>query len=389
MNFRVYLLALAAFVVGIDENIIGGILPSIAHDLSVSISMAGQLTSIFSLTFALCAPILLSFTTRFERRNLLLWALAVFALGNFASALATNYTALFLFRIVSAASCSLIVVLCTTCAAALVEPNYRGRAIGIIFMGISGSLVLGVPFGIFLSDQLSWRVPFIIMTLLILIMLILLKVLLPQITTQQLLPLRNYWLLLKKPSLVSAQLVSILMIAGHFTLFAYLAPYLGMILELYGNNLSLTYGVFGISAVFGGYLGGFLSDRLGARRTLWLVPALFTLTLAVLPLSTASPWSFFPVMMIWSCLSWSISPTVQNYLIRLAPADSEGSIGLNTSAMHMGVALGSACGGVIITWQSLLLTPWVGAKLSALAILCALFSLYFSRLRSKNVTEDY
>ncbi|MGV8455488.1 MFS transporter, partial [Pseudomonas aeruginosa] len=32
-----------------------------------------------------------------------------------------------------------------------------GRAIGLIFMGISGSLVFGVPLGVQISDWFGWR----------------------------------------------------------------------------------------------------------------------------------------------------------------------------------------------------------------------------------------
>jgi DHA1 family purine base/nucleoside efflux pump-like MFS transporter len=383
MDRRIYLLALVAFIAGLDENIVGGILLPIARDLSVSVSVAGQLTSVFSLSFAVCAALLLSLTARFERRALLQAALAVFALSNLAAALAPNYAALFVLRIVSAASCSLIVVLSTTFASALVAPSHRGRAIGVIFMGISGSLVLGIPFGIVLSGHFGWRLPFAAMALLATALIFWLQASLPRMTAQQPLPvpfpLQRYWQQLAIPSLSCAQLVSILMIAGHFTLFAYLAPYLGATLGLHGSSLSLMYALFGASAVSGGYLGGWLSDRLGARRTLWLVPAMFTVVLASLPLFAGSLWLFLPAMMIWSSLSWSISPTVQSYLIGSAPADSEVNIGLNTSAMHLGVALGAACGGVVIAWQSLAATPWFGAALSAAALSCACFSLHLSR----------
>lgn len=379
MDRRIYLLALVAFIAGLDENIVGGILPLLAHDLKVSVSVAGQLTSIFSLSFALCAALLLSLTARFERRILLQAALAIFALGNLAAALAPNYASLFVLRIVSAASCSLIVVLCTTFASALVTPSHRGRAIGVIFMGISASLVLGIPFGILLSDRLGWRLPFAAMALLANALIFWLQASLPRMTAPQSLPLRRYWQQLAIPGLALAQLVSILMIAGHFTLFAYLAPYLGATLGLHGDSLSLMYALFGVSAVGGGYFGGWLSDRLGPRPALWLVPALFTAVLASLPLLAGSLWLFLPAMMLWSSLSWSISPTVQSYLISSAPAASEVNIGLNTSAMHLGVALGAACGGLVIAWQSLAWTPAVGAVVAALALLCALASLHVSR----------
>ncbi|WGG62362.1 MFS transporter [Brucella intermedia] len=82
MDTRIFALALATFVTGTAENIIVGILPGIARGLDVSVSAAGQLTSIFSITFALAAPLALVLTTRFERKAILVSALGIFVASN-------------------------------------------------------------------------------------------------------------------------------------------------------------------------------------------------------------------------------------------------------------------------------------------------------------------
>ncbi|TGV12680.1 MFS transporter, partial [Mesorhizobium sp. M00.F.Ca.ET.186.01.1.1] len=96
MNMKVYILAIAAFVVGTVELIIGGILDIIAEDLQVSISTAGWLITMFSIIFALSAPILLTVTAKAERKSLYVWALVVFLLGNVISFLSPTYFVLML-----------------------------------------------------------------------------------------------------------------------------------------------------------------------------------------------------------------------------------------------------------------------------------------------------
>jgi DHA1 family purine base/nucleoside efflux pump-like MFS transporter len=76
-------------------------------------------------------------------------------------------------------------------------------------------------------------------------------------------------------------------------------------------------------------------------------------------------------MMLWGGISWSISPIVQNYLIHTGPTLADASVGLNVSAMHAGVALGSALGGVLVGRDALLVTPWAGCVLVAVALACA------------------
>ena len=63
-------------------------------------------------------------------------------------------------RVLSAMSTALIVVLSLTIAAKIVTPNHRAKALGLIYMGISSSLVMGVPVGILISDLFGWRVIF-------------------------------------------------------------------------------------------------------------------------------------------------------------------------------------------------------------------------------------
>lgn len=155
MDVRLFVLALATFVTGTAENIIVGILPGIAPGLNVSVSAAGQLTSIFSITFALTAPMALVLTTRFERKAILVFALGVFIASNIIASISSNYAVLFIARIGMASASAVVCLIATMLATELVSPAMRGRAIGIIFMGISGSMVAGVPTGMIVNDWLA------------------------------------------------------------------------------------------------------------------------------------------------------------------------------------------------------------------------------------------
>jgi hypothetical protein len=64
-------LAVGTFAVGTERFMIAAILPYIAADLDVSVPAAGQLVTIFAITYALSAPTLAALTGRFDRRKLL------------------------------------------------------------------------------------------------------------------------------------------------------------------------------------------------------------------------------------------------------------------------------------------------------------------------------
>src|SRR5699024_10438315 len=95
MDKRVYFLMIVSFVVGMVELIIGGILDLIAEDLNVSIGQAGLLITIFSLIFAIAAPVLLVLTANIERKKLTIISLFIFLLGNIITIFSLTYTVLF------------------------------------------------------------------------------------------------------------------------------------------------------------------------------------------------------------------------------------------------------------------------------------------------------
>ncbi|VVD62055.1 MFS transporter [Pandoraea nosoerga] len=370
-------LALTVFLAGIAENICTGILPALSAGLGVSTASAGQLTTVFSAVFALWAFVMAAWLSRFERRRALLAAIAIFSASNLAAAGAPGYAALFAARIAMAASCATIVLLCSRLAAEITPPDYHGRAVGMIFMGISASLVLGVPLGMTLEHWAGWRSVFAAIGLASAPLVFVLWRVLPARTPPAALTLRAYVRALCQPRRLAAQGVTIAMLGGHFTLFAYLAPYLQSVVAPSAGEMSLWFLAFGVAGVGGAWLGGWAADRAGPMRSLRGCPALFLAAMACVPLAAmgvGAAAGALPVllllaaMMVWGSLSWSISPVVQNHLIRVAPHDADANVGVNVAAMHVGVALGAGVGGALVGAGALALTPWVGCALVALAV---------------------
>ncbi len=58
-------------------------------------------------------------------------------------------------------------------------------------------------------------------------------------------------------------------------------------------------------------------------------------------------------------------------MVFLAGIDENICIGINVSAMHLGVALGAGLGGLLVENGALLRTPWVGSALVAVAFCLA------------------
>jgi MFS transporter, DHA1 family, purine base/nucleoside efflux pump len=385
LNFKVYLLALVSFVVGMAELIVGGILDIVADSLGVSVSKAGELISIFSLVFAIFSPILLTLTAKVERKKLFLWTLLIFFSGNILAFFSPNFLVLLLTRIISAATGSLLVVLSVTIASTIVKEEFRARAIGIIFMGVSGSLVIGVPIGLVIGHTFGWRSPFLFIAILCLVSMMGVMLFLDKIEPRPIISIRKQLETLKRPKILFAQLTSLLFLTGHLTLYAYLTPFLQTSLHLNSTWISIFYFIFGVSAVFGGGLGGFMADKWGSQKSVLTIVAVFCLVLFILPKTTTFNILFVVVMMVWSMLSWAITPAQQNYLIETSPETAEIQQSLNNSAMHLGIAAGSVLGGVVINQYSVLYNATIGGIFVFLALICAIFSITRKQAANKEI----
>src|SRR3546814_870484 len=84
-------LAIGQFALVTSVWMLTGVLEPLARDFGTSIGTAGQVLSVFSITYALSAPFLSVAAARTDPRKLLIAMLAVFAAANIYASLTTSF----------------------------------------------------------------------------------------------------------------------------------------------------------------------------------------------------------------------------------------------------------------------------------------------------------
>lgn len=156
------LLLISAFVVILNETIMGVALPHLMKDLGISASSAQWLTTAFMLTMAVVIPITGYLLQRFHTRSIFIAAMTLFSTGTLIAAVSPGFEMLLAGRIVQASGTAIMMPLLFTTVMNLIPPATRGRTMGNISIVISVAPAIGPTISGLILSVLDWRWMFIL-----------------------------------------------------------------------------------------------------------------------------------------------------------------------------------------------------------------------------------
>jgi DHA1 family inner membrane transport protein len=356
-------LGVGSFAIGTGEFVIMGLLPEVARDIQVSIPEAGHVISAYALGVVIGAPVLAVLAAGWRRRTLLIAMMAVFAAGNFASALAPSYLSLNLLRFATGLPHGTYFGVAALVAATLAPPGRRARAVGLVMLGLTGATLVGVPIAAWLGQLFGWRAAFAFVGLIALAAIFMVHRDVPDLPAAQgASPWRELGALKRKQVWFTLGIAAI-GFGGMFSVFSYIKPTLTEVTGLSVAGVPVVLALFGLGMVCGNLVGARLADK-SLMRTIggvlvWAMVVLTAFTFAAHNLVAAS----VTVFLIGTTVA--IGPALQIRLMDVAGDAQTLAAALNHSAFNMANALGAWLGGVAITaglgWTS---TGWVGALLA-------------------------
>ncbi|MDJ0363192.1 MFS transporter [Rhodococcus sp. H29-C3] len=384
-NTVIVWMLLAVFGVGTVEYLVAGVLPDISSGVGVSNSTAGLLITIYAATVVIGGPLLTIATTRIPRTPLIIALMALFIAGNIGTALAPNFSTLVIFRVLTALPHATFFALCLVLATSLVAPEFQGRVIARVTLGLNLATVLGVPLGTLIGTQLGWRWSFAIIALFQLLVTAGLLV-----STRQAPQSRRGGKIASELNVFTrgpvlwAIALTALSQAALFVVFTYISPYLTDHAGISISTVTIALFLFGLGSVTGNQLGGHFADK-ALDRTLYVALTALTVALAVLFAFGSTPWFAFVWMFVLGAAGFSIIPPLASKLIGAAHEAPHLAATVNIAGFQLANAAGAWIGSIALSrGGNVSLLPAIGAILAAGAVLL----LFLSR-RPRRVGTSY
>jgi len=357
--------------VGMGIMVVPATLTNMSDNLGISIPLTGQLITAGAILMGVGAPLFAALVAKWDRRKLLTFTMAWYALFHGLCAIAPSFTFLMIARVLAVATPAIFTPQAAACVGLLAQPAERTKAVTFIFLGWSISSVFGVPIlasiGGYAVGGEGWRWAFALVAVVATISSIWVWRVLP--SGIQIAPLgKAAWIgVLKHRVLMMTVGVTLLSAFAQFVLFSYLTAYYKQTLGATATDISLLFFWFGLCGLIGSVALARNIERIGADRAPIIAMSLMASSLLLWPLGT----SVITVMAI--CTPWGLgcfasNSSQQARLSSAAPLVAGASIALNTSAMYSGQAFGAGLGGWLIAHNLMGSLHWWGFAVMLCAI---------------------
>ena len=377
-NLPVVILIASSFMLGMSEFIVVGILPDIAADLKISEVTVGNLVSLF----APVTPLGSALSARFPRFATHLTLIGIFLAGNILCAFAPNYAVLVVARIMIALVSGTLVAVAMTYAPDVTTDRFRTKFIAWVFSGFSIASVVGVPVGTWVANTFGWRWAFHMINVLTIMLIVGMVVALPRNSHIVKIGFLPQFRLFFDRRIQLGVLDVVCGAAASYVFYTYLTPIMRDEVHVPEQYLSVGLVIFGAACLWSNLYGGKLADRGRGVEPLTHIRPIYCAHAVLMASLVVAHW--VPVygallLVVLGMFMYLQNSASQVLYMDVASQSHPGSLNLaaslNSMSFNIGIALGSAVGGLINGHFGLM---WLG-PVGALFLVCAIAITTFLR----------
>lgn len=381
-NLPVLILIASSFMLGMSEFIVVGILPDIAADLKISEVTVGNLVSLFAFVYAPVTPLGSALSARFPRFATHLTLIGIFLAGNILCAFAPNYAVLVVARIMIALVSGTLVAVAMTYAPDVTTDRFRTKFIAWVFSGFSIASVVGVPVGTWVANTFGWRWAFHIINVLTIVLIIGMVMVLPRNSHIVKIGFLPQFRLFFDRRIQLGVLDVVCGAAASYVFYTYLTPIMRDEVHVPEQYLSVGLVIFGAACLWSNLYGGKLADRGRGVEPLTHIRPIYCAHAVLMASLVVAHW--VPVygallLVVLGMFMYLQNSASQVLYMDVASQSHPGSLNLaaslNSMSFNIGIAIGSAVGGLINGHFGLM---WLG-PVGALFLVCAIAITTFLR----------
>jgi DHA1 family inner membrane transport protein len=367
-NLVLAALFLGTFVLGTAELIVVGLLDLIAADLQVSHPAAGALVTANALGLAIGGPVLTALTIKLNKRTVLIGALGLFVLTTLAPVLTADYGLFVAARSVAGAAQGLFIAAGFAAGISVVPPERMGRAISVVISGVAISAALGVPLGTLIGQALGWRGTFTAVVALAALALAAVMALVPSVPAVGGASGQARYAF--APRVLGVLGLNFLVFAALFAALTYVVPFLQDVTGISGALISVFLLAYGVATAIGSFGGGRFADANAART---LIAGTIGVAASLLALYVVGAVALLVVAALAALgmFGFGMAPSLQYRVVSLAGPGGQLAQSLPASTINLGIAFGSAAGGVAIGTFATSAAVLTGLVLAAVSIVAA------------------
>ena len=379
-NLPVLILIASSFMLGMSEFIVVGILPDIAADLKISEVTVGNLVSLFAFVYAPVTPLGSALSARFPRFATHLTLIGIFLAGNILCAFAPNYAVLVVARIMIALVSGTLVAVAMTYAPDVTTDRFRTKFIAWVFSGFSIASVVGVPVGTWVANTFGWRWAFHMINVLTIVLIIGMVMVLPRNSHIVKIGFLPQFRLFFDRRIQLGVLDVVCGAAASYVFYTYLTPIMRDEVHVPEQYLSVGLVIFGAACLWSNLYGGKLADRGRGVEPLTHIRPIYCAHAVLMASLVVAHW--VPVygallLVVLGMFMYLQNSASQVLYMDVASQSHPGSLNLaaslNSMSFNIGIAIGSAVGGLINGHFGLMWLGPVGALFLVYAIAITTF----------------
>lgn len=360
--------AVIGFGIGLTQNGAASVVQDQIADLGTTIDVLGFTMVAYSVGVVVGAPLIMVGLGRVRRRPLLVVMAGLFLLTTVATVIAPTVEVLLAVRFVAGLPHGALLGVASFVAMSVLGRERRGKAVSIIMLGLTTSLVVGVPLMQWLSNVASWRMAYVVVAIIAAIGLVGVWLFTPDLPGDPAASPRSELRALRGRPLWTAIVAITVGFAGLGAVFSYIVPLLEITNGFAPSQVTWILVAWGGAMTLGAWLGGQLTDRshVGAGRLGLVGVACALLGIGLfgdIPVATV-------VLLVALGASVQVfSQSSQVHLMDVLQGSPSLGSALAHAALNAATAVGTGLGALVIAWGFGYRAPaWVALVLAAAAL---------------------